>query len=120
MVTFSNPRLRAEFPDWPMGGSKRATCVFQVECHPKRGYRFTRQTTGKAKTHTYGGRAAIVDGSDGRTYLIQFAGAFDFISVSRSDFMCAEEAVLGYHHAVFPRDEKYAELSALIAEANNA
>jgi hypothetical protein len=120
-VKFSNPRLHAPIQDYPLGGNKRGLCVFNIESHPKRGYRCTRQTTGKPKAHTYGGKAAIVDGDDGRTYLIQFAGSFNFIKVSRSDFMDASGEVTGTGTGgVFPEShpERYAELKALIEQAN--
>ena len=125
MVTFSNPRLRAEFADWSLGGSKRGRCVFHVERHDKRGWRFVRTTTestgrvNKPKKETYGGKAAIVDGSDGKTYLIQFAGIYDFITIRRHDFMCADPKVIGGDHAVFPeKDERYNTLKDLIEAAN--
>jgi len=70
MITFSNPRLTATFDNWPLGGARRGRCVFGIEFNPNKGYRFTRVTTGKPKVTTYGGAGAIVDGSDGRTYLI--------------------------------------------------
>lgn len=122
MVKFSNPRLRAEIQDYPLGGSKRGLCVFNVEYKPSKGWRFTRTTTGKPKANTYGGKAAIVDGDNGRTYCIQFAGAFDFIKVYRHDFMCASPEDTGTPHnagSVFPdQAERYAELKALIEQAN--
>lgn len=117
MITFSNPRLSATFNDWP-SGSKRVTCVFNIEHHPKRGYRVTRTTTGKPKTNTYGGRAAIVDGSDGRTYILQCAGMYDFIMVSASDFKNARKDVLGFEAPVWPRNEVFATLETLIDIAN--
>lgn len=116
MITFTNPRLRAEFSDWP-SGAKRVNCVFAVE-QGKRGYRVTRTTTGKPKTNTYGGRAAIVDGSDGRTYILQESGLYDFIKVSASDFMDARKDVLGFEAAVFGKDAMFPVLKALILEAN--
>jgi len=97
-----------------LGGSKRGTCKFWVEHNPKKGYRFCRVTTGKPKTATYGGRGAIVDGSDGRTYLIQFAGVYDFISVRTHDFLSCSSEV--HPSGVFPvQAELYAELKALIS-----
>ena len=119
MLTFSNPRLHAEFNDWPLGGSKRGPCRFDVEFKPKKGWRFVRTTTGKAKTATFSGRCAIVDGSDGRTYLLQCAGPFaDFVKVMRSDFMDASEAMGGENGAasVFPNNPRFDELKGLIDE----
>jgi hypothetical protein len=125
MLTFTNPRLRAEFADWPLGSNKRGKCVFELESHPKRGWRFVRTTTdpttgrvNKPKTATYGGKGAIVDGSDGKTYLIQWAGQFDFMQVRTSDFMSATTAALGFDHAVFPEHGQFETLKALIAQAN--
>lgn len=118
MITFSNPRLAADFPDWPMGGNKRGRCTFTVEYNPKRGYRFIRQTTGKPKATTFGGPAAIVDGSDGRTYLLQKAGMYDFISVYGSNLLCADPAAIGCDHTRWPKHTEYAELSMLIFQAN--
>ena len=120
MVTFSNPRLRAEFDDWPLGGSRRGRCVFQVEQHPKRGYRVARTTTGKPKFTTYHGPTAIVDGSNGRTYILCRADPYGFITIYRSDFFCAPKDEIGRDHAVFPDKEPdvFRELMALIVAAN--
>ena len=118
MITFSNPRLHAEFNDWP-SGRNRVRCVFTVERHPKRGYRFTRTTTGKPKTDTYGGKCAIVDGSDGRTYLLQRCDEYGFVKVSQSDFMDARKEVIGFMSAVFPDNPMYTIIRSLIDQANN-
>jgi len=73
--TFTNPRTRAVFTDWP-SGRFRTTCTFAVESHPKRGERVSRVTLDKngrpcsPKHTTYAGKWAIVDGEDGRTYLL--------------------------------------------------
>lgn len=94
MIEFTNPRLKAEFDDWPIGGSLRGKCVFQVH-RDKRGYRIERRTTNKngqwckPKFTTYSGQAAIVDGSDGRTYILQVDDGYGFIKISRSDFLDA-------------------------------
>ena len=120
MITFTNPRLSATFTDWPLGGSKRGTCVFTVTHKPGKGWRFERVTTGKPKCSTYGGLGAIVDGSDGRTYLLQKAGAFDFIKIMRSDFMSAAgEVGRGSVFPNDPNDEEYANLMAIIASVNS-
>lgn len=118
MLNFSNPRLVAEFDDWPLGLRQRGYCKFHLEYNPKKGWRFVRQTTGKPKTATFGGKGAIVDGDDGRTYLIQFAGAFDFINVWRSDFKCVHPDLIGNNGGVFPKDALYPVLRELIEQAN--
>lgn len=97
-ITFSNPRLRAEIPDWPLGGDKRGLCVFQVERDPKRGVRISRTTFGKPKYTTYSLAGCIVDGSDGRTYLLK--KSYGMITIYRSDFKYAETTILGRHATV--------------------
>ena len=111
-MNYSNPRLHAEFPDWPLGGLRRGLCVFDVQHVPGKGYRFSRVTTGKPKFDTYGGKAAIVDGDDGRTYLLQ-ANIYG-IKVSRSDFMNSEEGTV----YLDSKPERYKELADLIMQAN--
>jgi hypothetical protein len=112
-LTFSNPRLKAEFTDWPLGGSKRGACVFLVH-RDKKGYRVSRTTTGKPKFTTYNGQACIVDGSNGRTYILQIAALYGFIKVMRSDFMDAT-GDMGINASVFEADaELHKELTALI------
>lgn len=117
MVTLSNPRLEAVIEDYPLGGNKRGRCVFKVENNPKRGNRVGRTTTGKTKYDVYGGATAIVDGSNGRTYILQDAGVYGFIKVKRSDFMDATDTF--GKSAVFPGDERYEELKALLAGVAN-
>jgi hypothetical protein len=112
MVTFSNPRHEAIIPNWPLGGNKRGSCTFRVEHHPTRGYRVGRTTTGKTKYHTYSSRVVIVDGSDGRTYIL--AGTiYGFIKVSRGDFMDATQEI-GGPASVFEGDPRYNDLKALL------
>lgn len=119
-IAFDNPRLRAEFADWPSGG-KRVSCVFQVEHHPKRGWRIGKTTTGKPKFSTYGGQAAIVDGSDGKTYLLQVAEGYGFVKIMSHDFMNAPAAI-GMESAVFASNEPdlHRELLKLIVQGGAA
>lgn len=123
-VTLSNPRLDARIADYPLGGDRRGECHFWVETHPKRGQRVLRQTTGKPKAGTYQAAVVIVDGSDGRTYLLALTSAVGgHIKVSRSDFMDARIIPGRYGRleaAAFPGDEAYAGLAALISQAQTA
>ncbi len=73
---FSNPRREVQVDDWPFG---RHTCKarFVVESHPKRGERVSRVTENKTRTGwnkpkctTYAPRQVILDGDDGRVYLL--------------------------------------------------
>lgn len=112
-MKFANPRQTLEINDYPIGGSNRGQCKFEIEHNPKRGYRIVRTTTNKhgqwckPKTSTYGGRAVIVSGEDGKTYILQMAGVYDFIIVWKHDLMQAE--------CVHKSDgERHAELLALI------
>lgn len=118
MVKFSNPRRHAEFNDWPSGG-KRVNCVFNVESHPKRGERVSRITTGKPKYTTYHDKCAIVDGDDGKTYILTLVGYMSMVAVYRSDFMMANEAMGGLSSSVFmsSKPELYSELKALVLAA---
>lgn len=92
MLTFSNPRLTAEFSDWPIGGKNRGQCKFAIEDVNGK-YRVIKQTTNKAgawckpKKTTFGGKAVIVDGDDGRTYVLQGSRMWQHIVIWRSDFM---------------------------------
>lgn len=90
-IKFTNPRLIAEFSDWPSGG-QRVKCRFIVEGQTRKGYRVSRTTTNKhgqwcrSKYTTYGDKVVIVDGSDNKTYLLQLSKIFGFISIWASDF----------------------------------
>ncbi len=120
MLTFTNPRIKAEFTDWPLGGNKRGMCKFVVENGGKKGFRISRTTTGKPKCSTYAGRSAIVDGSNGRTYLLQHVAMYGGVHVMRSDFMDATSD-LECHSSTFYRDsnpDMYNTLLALIEQAN--
>lgn len=72
----SNPRSEALVPDWPIGRS-RCKALFRVTADKRGLERVMRWTENKARTGwnqpratVYGSKAAIVDGDDGRTYLL--------------------------------------------------
>lgn len=110
---YSNPRLEATFDNWPLGGTRRGQCRFFVEKNA-RGARVGRITTGKPKYTTYRSNedVCIVDGDDGRTYILQDVKIYNFISVTRSDFMTHDSI----HKSSEP--EKYEEVLNLIRQAN--
>jgi hypothetical protein len=119
-IRFSNPRLRAEFSGWPNGRRGGCLCVFEVERHPVRGWRFVRTTTGKPKLGTYGGPACIVDGSDGKPYLLHHAGeGSPFLSIYRGDMKLASKETGVEYGTVWPdhQPEFFAQLAALIEAA---
>lgn len=101
MITYSNPRLRAEIADWPLGGNKRGLCVFHIEQDIKHlRERAVRKTNGAPKKLTYARKARIVDGSDGKTYIAELT-IYGFVSIMRGDMKYHEESI----HADNPRYE---------------
>lgn len=107
---YSNPRLEAEIDNWPTG-SYRTKAIFKIE-QTARGERGTRVTfhpiTGKPaapKKLTYARKARIVDGDDGRTYIIELT-SFGFISVRKGDMKFE-------HESIFEENPKYAEVRKL-------
>lgn len=110
MTTYSNPRMRAVIENWPMGRDKRATATFEIE-RSNRGERAVRTTTGKPKALTYALMSRIVDGDDGRTYILRFVGSH--ISVMRGDMQFS-------HESIFPDDPRYADLMILLQRPTRA
>jgi hypothetical protein len=109
-MIYSNPRKFANFNDWPSGG-KRVTCTFAVESHPKKGERVGRTTTGATKYSTYSPKVAIVDGDNGRTYILsnsKYGGGH--LSVHDSAFMS--------HESFFSDHPRYNEMLELLNAAD--
>jgi hypothetical protein len=117
LVKFSNPRLLAEIEDFPIGSGNRGKCIFRIQNGGKWGVRATRTTMNKhglwckPKVDTYCEKAAIVDGDDGKTYVLSLTRYSAHISIRDSAFMSAG--------TVFGSDESYPELLALINEAKS-
>jgi hypothetical protein len=107
-INYTNPRMRAVIPDWP-SGSKRVTAVFEIETEPKSGkQRAVRTTTGAPKKLTYAQQARIVDGDDGRTYIIELS-IYGHVSVMRGDMKIQEESI-------FEKDQRYPAILELFAQ----
>lgn len=111
MSTYRNPRMTAAFTDWP-SGSHRVYVIFTIERHPKRGERATRVTqdpltgrTSAPKALTYARAARIVDGDDGKTYIIELT-LYGTISVMQSNMQYQAESVA-------ESDPRYAALRAM-------
>lgn len=110
-MNYTNPRTKAQIDDYPIGGSNRGACRFEVEFDKKKGYRTVRVTQNKfgtwckPKKDTYGGRTVIAD-KDGRTYILKHIPMYGFVYVLRSDFK--QEAV--HHHP----DPEYRRLLDII------
>ena len=112
-TTYSNPRLYAEIPNWPMGGTHRGVAIFAIEARPGKGERATRVTrrydhpkATAPKTLTFSVKQRIVDGDDGRTYVIRLT-RYGHIAITGSDMQYDAEA------AIFPDDPRYAAIRAL-------
>jgi hypothetical protein len=111
-MIYSNPRTEAVIPDWP-SGRHRTTATFRIEQHPTRGERGTRTTTdpktgreSKPKLLTYATKARIVDGDDGKTYIVNLSRSYGLITVMQSNMQFQQEAI-------FERDPRYSEMLAL-------
>lgn len=98
MPNYSNPRMQAIIPNWPIGG-QRVDAVFHIET-TKRGERGVRTTTGAPKTLTYAVKARIVDGDDGRIYIAELNRAY--INIMRGDMRFQQEMI-------FPHDSRFVE-----------
>ncbi len=107
MTNYTNPRMTAVIENWP-SGSKQVTAQFSIESDPKRGERAVRVTTGGAKKLTFARKMRIVDGDDGRTYIVSLTG-YGFINVMNGDMKIQKETV-------FEREARYADLRALFVE----
>ena len=107
MTEYSNPRTEAVIPDWP-SGSKRVEARFYVE-KTTRGERAVRVTTGSPKKLTYAPLVRIVDGDDGRTYIMELS-MYGMISVMKGDMKLQ-------HEVIHDRDPRYAGLAGLIKGA---
>ncbi len=118
MIKFTNPVKNLLIEDYPIGGSHRGKCKFEVEHHPKKGSRAIRTTTNKhgiwcnPKLDTYHQDVAIVTGDDGKTYILTLNQG-DYIQIERHDFKYEQDG------AVFlgTDPERFAELLTLIKSA---
>lgn len=107
MLTYSNPRIKADIENWPHG-KQRVTARFEIERVPGKGERATRTTTGATKKLTYARKARIVDGSDGRTYIAELT-IYRHITIMRGDMKYS-------HESIFENDARYPDLLTLFAE----
>ena len=114
-LTYSNPRMHADIPNWPMGGNHRGVATFTVESKPGKGERVVRTTRrddgrqAAGKMLTFSVRQRIVDGSDGKTYIIRLT-EYAFISVMQGGMQFQAE------DAIFPNNPRYPAIRALFEE----
>lgn len=115
-VKYSNPRTEALFSEWPIGFNFRGKCEFKVE-ENIRGMRVSRRTTkkdgtwAKPKYTTYSSKWVIVDGDDGRTYLLSYSSAYGFITVTESNMQ--------YQAATFVEGDPMFEECFALLESNS-
>ena len=121
MLPFSNPTKEKTLEDYPLGGSRRGKCKLWLEIVPKKGQRAMKQTEAARKptADTYSARAAFVDRSDGKTYLLTLAQQYPMITVSRvTDFKNANLPDSN-SATVHQGDALYDTLLALINQAHS-
>lgn len=116
-ITYSNPRMHAVIENWP-SGSMRTTATFAIETHPTRGQRATRFTlrpkTGKpsaTKVLTYASKVRIVDGDDGKTYILELSDNYGFITVMQGGMQFEHETIWPRHDG-----ERFAAVMKLFEE----
>lgn len=105
-ITYSNPRKKAVIENWP-SGSRRVTATFTVEAVKGKGERVTRETTGAVKKLTYARCVRIVDGSDGRTYILEKSPFAEHISVMQSNMKFQ-------HEVIYKDNPRFAATAALL------
>jgi hypothetical protein len=109
MTTYSNPRMEAVVENWP-SGRNRVTAKFVIEVDTKnRRERACRTTTGETKKLTYAHKARIVDGDDGRTYIVEMSSSGGHIRIMRGDMKFQ-------HETAFPQKPRYTELCNLFSQ----
>ena len=115
-ISYSNPRMKAVIEDWPIG-QHRTRAIFSIEQNPKKiGQRACRVTVNpnngalsSPKKLTYALISRIVDGDDGKTYVLNLT-SFGHISVFQGNMQYNEEAI-------FENDPRYNEIKALFDPA---
>lgn len=113
MTIYSNPRMNAVIDNWPIGRTS-TSAHFAIEQVPGKGERGTRYTidpkTGKpsaTKKLTYARKARIVDGDDGKTYIVELSGVYGHITVMQGGMQFQAEG------AIFRDNPRYTELLKL-------
>lgn len=99
VVEYSNPRTEALIEDWPFG-KKTCKARFEVQKHPRFGQRVARYTENKTRTgwnspkcSTYTSKVAILDGSDGRTYIGMYHDMYDHITIMQGTMKFQAEVI---------------------------
>lgn len=114
-MNYSNPRKKAIIQDYPIGSGARGTAIYSVEvverAGKERAVRETEKRNGtwaKPKKRTYADSVLIVDGDDGRTYILELSRMYGMINVMKSNMMHSQETI-------HEKEERYAKLLALFS-----
>jgi len=96
MMNYSNPQKELTVNDWPYG-KNRVTAIFSIESGKKgeRAVRVTENPRGgwnKPKKLTFANKMRIVDGDDGKTYIIGLSN-YGFITVMQSNMQYMSESI---------------------------
>ena len=109
-MQYTNPRKECQINDWPYG-NKRVKCKFFIEeaKGKQRAVRTTENPKGgwnKPKKLTYAIKSLIVDGSDGKTYILNEVG--HALNVMQANMKYSQEYIA-------PDDDRFEELKAMFA-----
>lgn len=122
-LELSDPRKEAEVRDWP-SGKRRVTALFRVEVSENWGERVSRITTkldsvpesyGKPRRTAYHKKIRIVNGNDGRIYLLGLTDFRQIVVISgtlnKTEYLHANEANPQFQ-------VRYERLKVLLVAAN--
>ena len=97
-MQYSNPRLRAAIQGWPSGRYDKTVALFVINRDAKRGERCERVTEklngslSKPKLGIYAPITRIMDGDDGKTYIVSLT-EYGSISVMQGNLKYSEEYI---------------------------
>lgn len=98
-MMYTNPHLTHTIAEWPTG-RYTTTALFSIETHKSGKQRAVRIThhplTGKPaapKKLTYADQVRIVDGEDGRTYLLEYSCLSQALSVMQGNMQYQQEYI---------------------------
>lgn len=114
-MQYSNFRKEFTSTDWPTG-SYRTTAIFSIEAN-KKGERAVRVThhpvTGRPnapKKTTCDEIVRIADGEDGRTYVVSYTKAYEWVKVMQSNLQFQQEII----------DDKDPRFNGLLEQLKNS
>lgn len=119
MINLSNPRLSATIENWPMGFRKTATCKFETE-HKNGMSRIVKTTTGKPKCFTYHKQVCLVDGDNGKIYILWRSEYSPAIGIWTHDAKTPTREEFENHYvSAVENNELFMQLNSLLNQANS-